>query len=87
MARVIDNLAGIAQNSGRNVALNKAASALGEWVAAGVLELSQVEDALYGAAEANGLVGDDGQRQCWATIRSGLGHGLQHPYDLDADRA
>jgi hypothetical protein len=33
-------------------------------VAAGALEQSQVEDALYAAALANGLVGDDGQRQC-----------------------
>ena len=29
------------------------------------------------AAVANGLVADDGERQCWATIRSGLGAGLQ----------
>jgi hypothetical protein len=41
-----------------------------------------VEDALYGAAVANGLVADDGERQCWATIRSGLGAGLQEPSDL-----
>ena len=86
MDKVIDNLAAMAPNTGRNVALNKAASTLGEWVAAGVLDLAQVEDALYAAAQANGLVAEDGQRQCWATIRSGLGHGLQHPYDLDADR-
>jgi hypothetical protein len=86
MDRVIDNLAAMAPNTGRNVALNKAASTLGEWVAADVLDLAQVEDVLYAAAEANGLVAEDGQRQCWATIRSGLGHGLQHPYDLDADR-
>jgi hypothetical protein len=31
----------------------------------------------------NGLVADDGERQCWATIRSGLGAGLQKPIDLD----
>ena len=30
-----------------------------------------------------GLVADDGQRQCWATIRSGLSAGLQDPIDLD----
>ena len=35
--------------------------------------------ALDGAAERNGLVADDGQRQCWATIRGGLGAGLQEP--------
>jgi hypothetical protein len=42
-------------------------------------------DGLYAAAVANGLVADDGERQCWATIRSGLGAGLQEPKDLDAD--
>jgi hypothetical protein len=36
-------------------------------------------------AVANGLVADDGERQCWATIRTGLGAGLQQPADLDAD--
>jgi hypothetical protein len=41
--------------------------------------------ALYAAAEANGLVADDGPRQCWATIRSGLSKGLLRPIDLDAD--
>lgn len=28
--------------------------------------------------------GDDGARQCWATIRSGLGADLQQPVDLDS---
>jgi HNH endonuclease len=69
---------------GRNAALNAAAWTLGRWVAAGSLEQVDVEDALYEAAELNGLVEDDGDRQCWATIRSGLGAGLQHPIDLDA---
>jgi hypothetical protein len=36
------------------------------------LDQTDVEDALYAAAERNGLVADDGQRQVWATIRSGL---------------
>ena len=31
---------------------------------------------------ANGLVADDGERQCWATIRSGLAAGLRQPVDL-----
>jgi hypothetical protein len=37
------------------------------------------------AALNNGLVRDDGARQTWATIRSGLGAGLREPIDLDAD--
>jgi hypothetical protein len=70
---------------GRNAALNKTAWKLGQWVAAGALYQGEVEDALYAAAETNGLVADDGQRRCWATIPSGLGAGLQEPKDLDAD--
>jgi hypothetical protein len=62
---------------GRNTALNRAACTLGRWVAAGGLEQADVEDALYAAAVLNGLVGDDGERQCWAMIRSGLSAGLQ----------
>jgi hypothetical protein len=42
-----------------------------------------VEEALYGAAERNGLVTDDGARQCWATIRGGISAGLQDPLDPD----
>jgi hypothetical protein len=54
-------------------------------VAAGALKQADVEDELYAAAEANGLVADDGQRQCWATIRSGLSAGLQEPIGRDTD--
>jgi hypothetical protein len=62
-----------------------AAWTLGHWIAASVLDQAEVEDALFAAAEANGLVAEDGPRQCWATIRSGLSKGLQQPKDLDAD--
>jgi hypothetical protein len=54
-------------------------------VAAGALDQAAVEDALYAAAEQNGLVANNGARQCWATIRSGLSKGLLQPKDLDAD--
>src|ERR671932_138242 len=46
------------------------------------LHHAAVEDALYVAAVANGLVADDGQRLCWGTIRSGLSAGLQEHIDL-----
>jgi hypothetical protein len=52
---------------------------------AGALEQAEVGDGLYAAAMRNALVADDGERKCWATIRSGLGKGLQQPNDLDAD--
>jgi hypothetical protein len=59
---------------------------LGCWIAAGALEQAEVEDALYSAAVTNSLVADDGARQCWATIRSGLRAGLQQSIDLAAKR-
>jgi len=83
MGRVIDGLESTALG-GRNDALNHAAWTLGRWVAAGALEQRDVEDELYAAAARNGLVGDDGERQIWATIRSGLSTGLHEPIDLDA---
>ena len=49
------------------------------------LHHAAVEDELCAVAVANGLVADDGSRQCWATIRSGLNTGLLRPIDLDAD--
>jgi hypothetical protein len=60
---------------------NAAAWTLGRWVAAGALKQQDVEDALYEAAEVIGLVADDSDRQCWATIRSGLGAGLLYPIE------
>jgi hypothetical protein len=85
MTQVLDNLAAVA-SGGRNAGLNRAAWTLGHWVAAGALEQSTVEEGLYAAAEQNGLVADDGERQAWATIRSGLSAGLQQPMDLDDGR-
>jgi len=88
MDGVIRNLAG-ARQPGRNNALNGATRSLGHHLvaAAGALDQAAVEDALYAAAERNGLVDDpkDGPWKTWATIRSGLSAGLQQPLDLDAD--
>ena len=84
-AKVIDELAKT-PSGGRNSALNHAAWTLGRWIAATALEQAEVEDALYAAARANRLLADDGERQCWAMIGSGLDAGLQQPKDLDADK-
>ena len=73
----------VAEPGGRNAALNHAAWTLGRWVAAGALKQGDVENELYTAAEVNHLIADDGERQCWATIRSGLSAGLQQPVDLN----
>jgi putative DNA primase/helicase len=59
----------------RNNRLNLAALRLGEFVAAGVLHEDEVCAKLRAAAEANGLVRDDGLRAACKTIESGLGDG------------
>ena len=64
MATVLANREA-AQPGRRNASLNDAAWTIGHWIAAGTLEQSDLEEALYAAAVANGLVADDGERQCW----------------------
>jgi putative DNA primase/helicase len=85
LARLVDPLASMAPATGRNAQLNAAAWSAGRLVAGGWLDQREVEDALFAACQANGLVADDGERRCWATLRSGLGAGLRRPHDLDAD--
>jgi hypothetical protein len=63
----------------RNHELNRSAFSLGQLVAAGLLDEDQVAAALLRAAERNGLLADDGIRQCQATIRSGLRAGMANP--------
>ncbi len=63
----------------RNHQLNSSAFSLGQLVAAGLLDEGQVTEALRRAAERNGLLADDGIRQCDKTIRSGLRAGMATP--------
>jgi putative DNA primase/helicase len=67
-----------AQEGTRNDTLNKAAFSLGTLVGGGHVDRSFVEKALLEAASVIGL----GQSEARATIRSGLGSGLQHPRRL-----
>jgi hypothetical protein len=83
LAKVVGNLEATGPGE-RNAALNRAAWTLGRWIAPGALDQAEVEDRLYNAAMHISLVADDGPRQCWSTIRSGLGAGLQAPVDLAA---
>jgi hypothetical protein len=84
LAKVVANLEATGPGE-RNATLNRAAWTLGRWIAAGALDQAEVEDKLYDAAMHISLVADDGVRQCWSTIRSGLGAGLQAPVDLAAN--
>jgi hypothetical protein len=66
-------------HGGRNNALNRASFSLHQLVAGGELDGGEVEQRLIAAAEANGLLADDGPRQVLATIRSGMRAGLLNP--------
>jgi Bifunctional DNA primase/polymerase, N-terminal len=63
----------------RNHQLNRASLCLHQLIAGGELGAGEVERALIEAATVNGLVKEDGLRQCMATIRSGARAGLQYP--------
>jgi Bifunctional DNA primase/polymerase, N-terminal len=63
----------------RNNALNKASFSLHQLVAGGELNAGEVERELLTAAQANGVLADDGLPQVLATIASGRRAGLQHP--------
>src|SRR5262245_32822830 len=68
-----DKLAAMPKDSGRNNALNSAAFNLFQLVAGGELdaEKDEVTERLFSAAEACGLVADDGAASVRATIESG----------------
>ena len=69
---------------GRNLKLFQAACNLGEIVGSGLLSSGVVEDVLAHAADACGLLREDGQRAIAATITSGLRRGLQNPRGVAA---
>jgi putative DNA primase/helicase len=76
-------------NSGRNNALNTAAFNLFQLVASGGLDENMVRDRLFAAAEACGLVAEDGAASVLATIESGAKAGRAQPRqapDHDGDR-
>ena len=61
-----------ASAGGRNDELYLAACRLGKWVHNRILPLHEVEAALLGACNSNGLIRDDGLKACNATLASGL---------------
>jgi putative DNA primase/helicase len=79
-------LAGMPPESGRNIALNKAALAMGHMVASGWIERAEVERRLFDACMSNRLVKDTGSRAVHATIKSGLAAGLKEPHAPLEDR-
>jgi hypothetical protein len=63
----------------RNAALNRAAFCLFQLVAGGELTEAEVVAGLIAACECNGLLQDDGEQRCRATIQSAAKAGLQRP--------
>jgi hypothetical protein len=80
LQREVDDVARAAPGT-RNHVLNRASFSLHQLVAGGELDGNEVEQRLFAAAEANGLIADpaDGPRRVQATIRSGRRAGLQNP--------
>lgn len=70
----------------RNTALNAASFRLGRQIAAGRIGRSEVERQLEAAAQACGLVKDDGWPSVRASLRSGIEAGLRQPADQLQDR-
>jgi putative DNA primase/helicase len=72
-------LAAMPKDSGRNNALNRAAFNLSQLVAGGGLDENTVREHLFAAAEACGLVAEDGAASVLATIESGARAGRAQP--------
>lgn len=68
--------------SGRNQQLFKSAVNLGELVGAKLLPQTIAEDELYRAADACGLVREDGAHSVRATIASGMRKGIAQPREV-----
>ena len=71
-----------APEGARNQQLNVSAFRMGQLMAEGMLTEAEIVAALIDACAHNGLLADDGRRQCLATISSGIAAGLQKPREV-----
>ncbi|MDI7923386.1 bifunctional DNA primase/polymerase [Ferirhizobium litorale] len=80
-ASVADELETLASHpiGGRGALVNATAYRLGRFVGANLLDRSKAEAGLFAAAQANGVVAKDGEREILAKIRRGLDAGMSHP--------
>lgn len=67
-----------AREGGRNALLNRAGFKLGRLVP-GLLDLEAVRESLLDACGSNGLLSDDGEAACRASMESGLAAGMANP--------
>lgn len=65
--------------SGRNTMLNEQAFLVGKYVGSGEIGRDVAEYDLLTACDECGLLADDGEAQCLATIRSGMPAGMKDP--------
>src|SRR5262249_44337931 len=72
LRRQAQDLAAMPKDSGRNRALFDAGVTLGKFHHHGLLTLAEIERALLGACETNGLIAEDGLWQCKASLAGGL---------------
>lgn len=84
--RDISNRLGGMTRGNRNNELNRDAFWLGRYVAAGLLDESDVVAELKTACQRNRLIHDDGKHAFYATLDSGLGDGMNHPMTDDEIR-
>jgi hypothetical protein len=57
---------------------------MGRQIARGWITYERVEEFLLRACKANGLLAEDSEQQCRATIASGINAGMKVPYhDID----
>ena len=64
----------------RNTKLNALAYKMGRLIARGWIGRERVESYFLKCCEANGLLADDGESQCRATLASGINAGMKLPY-------
>jgi hypothetical protein len=76
-----EQLGTMSPNTGRNIELNNAAMRMGHMVGADWCARAAVEERLFEAAVANGLVAEDGAPAVRATIKSGLDAGEKAPQE------
>ncbi|MDR9762479.1 bifunctional DNA primase/polymerase [Rhizobium redzepovicii] len=67
---------------GRGAKVNATAYRLGRFVGAGLLSRPDAEAGLFAAAQANGVVQKDGEREIWAKIRRGVDAGILNPKQI-----
>lgn len=81
---VADELKALASQppGGRGALVNATAYRLGRFVGAGMLHRSDAEAGLFSAAESNGIVAKDGEREVRAKIRRGLDAGIRDPKQI-----